>query len=246
MTAAKMRLMSGLPAIKRREMTWEAPSNVPKSFDVRERWPEAGVPVRAQLDCGSCWAFATTTAASIRFNIKGHDYGILSPQDLVSCDRYDSGCRGGGLITPHIYMEETGATTEACMSYKSYTGRVPTCPSKCDNGSTIIRHKYENIARYTVDDVMEGLMNDGPMYFVFTVYDDFAKYRSGIYQYKTGRPGDGHAVTLMGWGEENGVKYWLLQNSWGEDWGENGFFRMRRGTNECGCEQSGFLSGYVQ
>ncbi|KAK2945248.1 putative Cathepsin B [Blattamonas nauphoetae] len=246
MTAAKMRAMTGLPIIPEKTFSWEAPANLPESFDIRERYPEAAVPVRHQQHCGSCWAFATTTAASIRLNIKGHNYGVLSPQDLVSCDKYDAACRGGGFYTPHAHMLETGATTEECMSYKSFAGRVPTCPSKCDNGSEIIRHKYKSIAQYTVDNVMEGLMNDGPMFFAFTVYEDFGFYRSGIYKHKYGKAEDGHAVTLIGWGEENGEKYWLLQNSWGPEWGENGFFRMRRGTNECGCESYGFISGLVE
>ncbi|KAK2963004.1 putative Gut-specific cysteine proteinase [Blattamonas nauphoetae] len=242
-----IRAKGGLPIIPEREFSWEAPPTLPKSFDIRERYPEAVVPVRHQEQCGACWAFATTTAASIRFNIKGHSYGVLSPQDLVSCDKYDGGCNGGGFYTPHVYMHETGATTDQCMSYKSFDQRVPLCPVKCDKGSAIVRHKYEEIAKYTVNDVMEGLMKDGPMYFAFTVYEDFLyHYGSGIYKHRYGRAVNGHAVTLMGWGEENGEKYWLLQNSWGPEWGENGFFRMRRGTNECGCEQYGFISGLVE
>ncbi|KAK2953959.1 putative Cathepsin B [Blattamonas nauphoetae] len=246
MSLSKLGSMTGLNIIQQREMSWEAPPNLPESFDVRERWPEATIPILNQEHCQSCWAFATVAAASIRFNIKGRNHGVLSAQDLVSCDTYDGACRGGGFFTPHAHMLETGATTEKCMSYKSAGGRVPMCPDKCDNGSKIIRHRYEAIAEYTVEDVMEGLMNDGPMFFAFNVYEDFGLYRSGIYQHKTGREKGGHAVTLMGWGEDNGVKYWLLQNSWGPEWGENGFFRMRRGTNECGCESYGFITGYVQ
>jgi len=48
----------------------------------------------------------------------------------------------------------------------------------------------------------------------------------------------GHAVKLIGWGEENGVPYWLMVNSWNEDWGDMGFFKIRRGTNECGVDNS--------
>ncbi|KAK2955945.1 putative Cathepsin B [Blattamonas nauphoetae] len=246
MTAAKMRAMTGLPLIPEMKMSWEAPANLPKSFDVRERWPKTVVPVRHQQNCGSCWAFATTTAASIRFNIKGHNYGVLSPQDLVSCDNNSSGCLGSKLYPPHVYMLEEGAATEECMSYKSFDGRTPLCPSKCDNGSAIIRHKYQSIARYSVDTVMEGLMNDGPTVFRFNVFEDFEKYRSGIYIKRSNRRVGGHQVALMGWGEENWVKYWLLQNSWGPEWGENGFFRIRRGENECECESSGFISGRVE
>lgn len=78
----------------------------------------------------------------------------------------------------------------------------------------------------------------------FTVYDDFENYASGVYKATSSKSVGGHAVKLVGWGVDGGVKYWKIANSWNPYWGENGYFRIVRGTNECGIEsQAGANSG---
>ena len=79
-------------------------------------------------------------------------------------------------------------------------------------------------------------MKNGPIEVTFSVYEDFLTYKSGIYQHVEGEKLGGHAVKLLGWGVENGVEYWKLANSWNETWGEDGFFRIVLGKNECGIE----------
>lgn len=79
-------------------------------------------------------------------------------------------------------------------------------------------------------------MTHGPVEAAFTVYADFPTYKSGVYQHKTGSALGGHAIKVVGWGVEDGVDYWKVANSWNEDWGAEGFFKIRRGHNECGIE----------
>ena len=79
-------------------------------------------------------------------------------------------------------------------------------------------------------------MKNGPAEAGFYVYEDFLTYKSGVYQKTKGNFIGGHAVKIMGWGTENGTEYWLVANSWNEDWGDKGFFKILRGTNECGIE----------
>ena len=86
--------------------------------------------------------------------------------------------------------------------------------------------------------IRQELYENGPVEASFTVYEDFLTYRSGVYQHVTGKALGGHAIKVMGWGEENGVKYWLAVNSWNEEWGDKGTFKIRRGANECGIESS--------
>ena len=79
-------------------------------------------------------------------------------------------------------------------------------------------------------------MTNGPVEAAFTVYADFPSYKSGVYQHVTGGQLGGHAIKILGWGVENNTKYWLVANSWNEDWGDKGFFKILRGKNECGIE----------
>lgn len=65
----------------------------------------------------------------------------------------------------------------------------------------------------------------------------FKAYKGGIYEDKTGIKKQTHAISVVGWGEENGVKYWLGRNSWGEYWGEKGLFRIVRGVDNLGIEE---------
>lgn len=77
-------------------------------------------------------------------------------------------------------------------------------------------------------------MTRGPVQAMFTVYSDFLSYKSGVYRHVTGQELGGHSVKIVGWGVENKVGYWLVANSWNEDWGDNGFFKIQRGDDECG------------
>lgn len=79
-------------------------------------------------------------------------------------------------------------------------------------------------------------MTHGPVEAAFTVYNDFLTYKSGVYRHTSGAALGGHAIKIVGWGVENGTPYWLVANSWNEDWGDKGFFKILRGKNECGIE----------
>lgn len=83
---------------------------------------------------------------------------------------------------------------------------------------------------------MTEIMTNGPVEAAFTVYSDFMSYKSGVYKHTSGTVEGGHAVKILGWGVENGEKYWLVANSWSTSWGMDGYFRILKGVNECGIE----------
>ena len=87
---------------------------------------------------------------------------------------------------------------------------------------------------------MYELMTQGPVQAILEVYTDFFMYGNGVYQ-KTNLASNTvagyHAVRIVGWGQDGGVKYWRVANSWGLDWGEEGFFRIAKGNNECLVEE---------
>ncbi|XP_076266827.1 cathepsin B-like [Rhynchophorus ferrugineus] len=236
---------------------------IPESFDSREAWPECadiiGL-IRDQSRCGACWAFAAAEAMSDRICIhsNGERKILVSSQDVLTCTE-DCGCDGGYLDIPWSTWYSNGYVTgglynntdQGCKSYflpncEDHPNRctnyvdTPECLRQCDDTSL----NYE--AQKTYGQVPSAFWNEkqikleilkyGPVETGFTVYEDFASYKSGIYQHVSGAAEGGHAVKIIGWGVENGVKYWTIANSWNERWGEDGFFRILRGVNECGIE----------
>eukprot|EP00350_Pseudokeronopsis_sp_OXSARD2_P004237 CAMPEP_0170540092 /NCGR_PEP_ID=MMETSP0211-20121228/115_1 /TAXON_ID=311385 /ORGANISM="Pseudokeronopsis sp., Strain OXSARD2" /LENGTH=308 /DNA_ID=CAMNT_0010842371 /DNA_START=21 /DNA_END=950 /DNA_ORIENTATION=- len=221
---------------------WEFKNSIPTlpdNFDSREEWPDCIHPIRDQASCGSCWAFGATEALSDRFCIYsgGAVDIVLSPQDMVSCDKSNSACSGGNIGRAWDYLENTGVVSDACMPYSSGKGQVEACPSGCDTFlASPTKYKCEaGSAAYAsgIRNIRSFLM-EGPLDVNFKVYEDFYSYDSGIYVQTSNVYHGGHAVKLVGFGhdEETGLDFWTIANSWGPDWGENGFFRMAWGEVE--------------
>jgi cathepsin B len=215
---------------------------LPASFNASAQWPECIHEIRDQGHCGSCWAHAASEVLSDRFCIasNGSINNVLSVQEMVSCDYLDMGCNGGILTFSWIYLRFFGIATDSCKPYKSGNGDVPSCPlfkSECEDGSVYRKYKARNFYYlFTVNSIKENLLKNGPVETGFTVYDDFINYKSGVYSRQSSNVLGGHAVKIIGWGVENGVEHWIVANSWGYGWGENGFFRIAFG--ECGIDGS--------
>lgn len=126
---------------------------------------------------------------------------------------------------------------------------TPKCEDKCQvsyNLKTYKEDKFYGRSAYAIEGSVQAIQNElytnGPLEVAFEVYEDFLSYDGGIYFHQGGKLGGGHAVKLIGWGEEGGIPYWTVANSWNTDWGEGGFFRILRGKDECGIE-SGAVGG---
>ncbi|CAL6054258.1 Cathepsin_B [Hexamita inflata] len=218
----------------------------PEAFSWLDAKPHC-LKVRDQDLCGACWAFSSVGAFSDNRCFHGKDIARVtySEQFMVSCDMGSSGCGGTHYLSaPQKFLKKTGVPTEECVSYKSGpTNITGKCPSKCDDGSAIKLVKsvtFEDVC--SNEESIKVALTQGSVQTGFAVYTDFGYYMKGIYQHKYGRQEGGHAVTFVGYGQENGVKYWVVRNSWGETWGENGYFRILRGVNECGIEDACYLS----
>jgi len=117
----------------------------------------------------------------------------------------------------------------------------PACPTACDANAKAPHNSFAS-DKYTfkgqvyvyrgVDQISQAIMEQGPVEATFSVYSDFENYVSGIYHHVNGTSLGGHAVKIVGWGTEGGVSYWKVANSWNPFWGEDGFFRIRRGVDE--------------
>jgi len=217
---------------------------IPAAFDSRTQWPGLIHPIRNQAQCGSCWAFSASEALSDRFAIAtGKASPVLSPEDLVSCDTTDMGCQGGRLQSAWTYLQNTGIVTDACFPYGAGAGTAPQCATKCADSEAFTKYKSKDAYQIKgVEQIQTEILTSGPVQVAFSVYSDFMTYKSGVYHKAWWHlfPEGGHAVKLIGWGTDSGQDYWLVANSWDTTWGEQGFFRIRRGTNECGIESQVF------
>ena len=199
---------------------------------------------------------------------KGKIQDRLSDEDLLTCcSSCGFGCDGGWPAVAWLYMSKAGISTggengskDWCKAYSfpkcqhhgtvgpypecGETQPTPACIEKCQEGYPVEyekdKHYFQDV--YTIVDEVDAikteLMTNGPIEVAFTVYEDFMTYKSGIYQHVEGEMLGGHAVKLVGWGVEDGVEYWKIANSWNETWGENGYFRIILGRNECGIEDA--------
>ncbi|KYB26628.1 Tubulointerstitial nephritis antigen-like [Tribolium castaneum] len=232
------------------------PNSLPREFDSEFKWPGWMSEIQDQGWCGSSWAITTAAVASDRFAIlsKGREKVTLSAQHLLSCDRRgQQSCNGGYLDRAWSYIRKIGLVDEQCFPYSATNEkcRIPRrgdlVTANCQLPTNVDRRsKYKVAPAYRVGnetDIMYEILHSGPVQATMKVYHDFFTYKRGIYRHSPISTNDRtgyHSVRIVGWGEEyspEGLKkYWKVANSWGPEWGENGYFRILRGSNECEIE----------
>jgi len=213
-------------------------------------------PIRDQGTCGSCYAFASMALleARIRLLTNNTQQPVFSPQDVVECSDYSQGCEGGfPYLVAGKYAQDFGVVPESCNPYKGRDGSCTTalnCPHRFY--STNYRYVGGFYGGSNEPRMREALVKRGPIAVSFQVYTDFVHYHGGVYHrvessaHAAAVASAGfdpfeltnHVVLIVGYGteKETGVPYWIVKNSWGSKWGEEGFFRIRRGTDECAIE----------
>lgn len=229
--------------------TTHASRRTPTNFDARVQWPGCVGAIRNQLHCGGCWAFAAAETLSDRFCIATHGATnvTLSPQDLISCGhvrtppKYLLGCDGGVPEYAWQYMEQTGISTDACIPFVNTTKE--SCPAitnatcaakqfKVAAGSTRVLDGAGSAVQQDMSDPVKG----GPVQAVFYVYQDFFSYKAGVYKHSnmTQAPLGKHSIKIVGYGLDKATfeNYWLAANSWGDQWGMDGYFKIAIGQCE--------------
>eukprot|EP00727_Mastigamoeba_balamuthi_P006684 m51a1_g2636 putative cysteine peptidase precursor (312) ;mRNA; r:583622-584557 len=198
--------------------------------------------VKDQAQCGSCWAFSAIANAEGAWYLKNHEVVALSEQQLVSCDKTDSGCNGGLMSNADKYIVANGLASEKAYPYVSGSGSVPRCQA-----FTAQYHYTSNKAFGKVssdETIISYLKQYGPLSVAIEADQSvFQSYSSGILDSTRCGTTLDHGVTLVGYGTENGTPFWTVRNSWGSSWGENGYIRLARGKNMCGI--NGMLSTIV-
>ncbi|XP_060915571.1 procathepsin L-like [Labrus mixtus] len=208
--------------------------SIPQSVD----WRKSGLvsPVQNQGMCGSCWAFSSVGALEGQMKKQTGVLVPLSPQNLVDCSFIDGnrGCRGGFISKAFGYIiRNQGIDSENFYPYEhqngkcrySVTGKAGYC-----SDFHILPHGDEKTLKAVVASV-------GPVSVaVNAMLKSFHLYRGGLYNVPSCNPRlTNHAVLVVGYGTDGGQDFWLVKNSWGTTWGEEGFIRIARNKkNLCG------------
>ncbi|EAZ10092.1 hypothetical protein OsI_32402 [Oryza sativa Indica Group] len=214
------------------EVYFNESAGAPASVD----WRASGAvtEVKDQGRCGSCWAFSTVAVVEGIQKIKKGKLVSLSEQELVDCDTLDSGCDGGvsyralewitanGGITTRDDYPYTGAAAAACDRAK--LGHHAATIAGLRRVATRSEASLQNAA--AAQPVAVSIEAGG---------DNFQHYRKGVYDGPCGTRLN-HGVTVVGYGQEEapvdgsaaGDKYWIIKNSWGKNWGDQGYIKMKK------------------
>lgn len=211
--------------------TPDTDSSRPSSLDWRNVNGKNYVsPIINQAYCGSCVAFASVGTMETQLNITRKTPAgawSFSPQHLFSCG--GGACKKGwSLFSAGQYLQDSGVPDESCSPYKSgATGEDYACSASCSNVSSRIQKitSFSTPTFFFPNPVaLKAALQKGPVMVAMLVYEDFIFYKSGVYKHVTGSQLGGHAVSLVGY--DDSQKAWIVRNSWGEEWGEGGFFRI--------------------
>lgn len=204
---------------------------LPASVDWRNK--NAVTPVKDQGQCGSCWSFSTTGALEGVYSIQTGKLISFSEQQLVDCDNFkhggkDHGCNGGLMDNAFSWIQKNGGLcSEETYPYISQTGQTEACQTDC---SVVPKSQIQSWVDVEPTDqaLMTAIAQQPVSIAIEADQRDFQLYESGVFTGKCGTTLD-HGVLVVGYGTENNNDFYLVKNSWGTTWGDQGYIKLGRG-----------------
>lgn len=198
-------------------------------------WRQKGAvtPVKNQGQCGSCWSFSTTGNIEGQWFLAGHTLTSLSEQELVSCDTTDSGCNGGLMDNAFQWLinnKNGQIVADSAYPYVSGGGNVPSCDMSGSKPVGAVITSYHDLPNNETQ-MAAWLAQNGPIAIAVDA-SSWQTYTGGVMTDCTSQQLD-HGVLLVGFGVDGSTPYWTIKNSWSASWGEQGYIRVQRGTNQC-------------
>jgi len=227
-----------------KEIPEEEVSALPASFDWRTKGAVTGV--KDQGQCGSCWAFSAVGNMEGQWFLSGKTLTGLSEQNLVDCDHHcmdymdeqtcDGGCDGGLMPNAYSYVIANGGIdTEVSYPYLGYD-------NTCSFASKNVGAKIRNFTMVSSNETQMAayLVKNGPLAIAANA-EEWQFYIGGVFYFPCMTSLD-HGILIVGYGVETDIfdetmPFWIVKNSWGEDWGESGYIRIERGTGKCGLNE---------
>ena len=210
--------------------SFDAPA--PLSFDWRLKG--AVTPVKNQGQCGSCWAFSAIGNIEGQYAINENKSLQFSEQQLVDCDTKSEGCGGGFMANAFEYLIGAGGV----MSEDDYAYKAE--DRQCKFDKTKVKAKLKGFNQIAKDELQmkQALFENGPLSVAVNA-TRFHFYTVGILDLTEAACDQSyealnHGVVIVGYGTENGKDFWIIKNSWGPSFGENGYVRLSRNKNTCG------------
>jgi cathepsin L len=208
--------------------------SVPDAYD----WRSQGAvnAVKDQGQCGSCWAFSAISAQESQYYITAKSLQVLSEQNLVDCVTSCSGCNGGMPSDAYTYVVASQGGKFSLGKDYPYTAHDGSCRFSAAAAVSRITG-YTSVAKGSESALLDAAYNGGPAAIAIDASKtSFQLYKSGVYNEPSCSSTNlDHAVVLVGWGVADAGQYWIVRNSWGANWGLQGYIWMSRNkNNQCG------------
>jgi len=200
-------------------------------------WRSSGCvsPIQDQGQCGSCWAFSSVSALESDYCIANGTLFKLSEQQLVDCVKLCFGCNGGNQSLAFNYYESHYAMSESSYPYTAKTG---TCQYNANNVTAVKTTSWVGVTGGQPDAMKAALVNNPLAVAIQANQLSFQMYTSGIFTNTNCGTQLDHATNVVGWGNSNGMDYWIMRNSWGVTWGMSGYMEIEivAGAGLCGIQ----------
>ena len=206
-------------------------TELPEHVDWRDKDDVSSV--KNQLDCGSCWAFSATGAVESAWSIHHHKLYNLSQQELVDCSGSygNNGCYGGLMDAAFQYIIDNGLCSNS--SYPYTANSTGTCLNTTCQKVVHLR-KYHDIKTNDEHALARAVVKQPVSVAIQADLQSFQLYKSGIYSDPDCGDDLDHGVLVVGYGYDPSwdMKYWIVKNSWGSTWGDNGYIRIQKDIND--------------
>ncbi|CAF1454797.1 unnamed protein product [Rotaria sp. Silwood1] len=252
------------PNSKKQSTELRSRAVIPPEYDWtnQTRVPGAVTPVKNQHHCGSCYAFGFVGGLEKTYAEIYKESGPLSPQQIIDCSG-QGGCDGGSFVGSFYYLQRNHYKLNLEKDYPQPANAAE--KQKCQHSDGVLltynstyKLQYHEIPAEDEEFMKKIVYEQGPVVVSFDcgertgndtilreVSQKFDHYASGIFDVP-GCPANrnlNHNPVVVGYGTENGVDYWKIKNSWGADWGEDGYIKVKRNDNMCGIATSSFYAG---